>query len=406
MNAIADKLSRVAALRPNARTLAPSISKSDQLIQQMGGEKRINDLGSHIAFRSCFTEPQPKTVDIQTLRFLSPEAPDSSCDLGQWLFLDTETTGLAGGTGTYAFLVGLAWWEKDGFVVEQFFMKDHSEEPSLLLGISDHLARRPILVTFNGKSFDWPLLQTRYQMTRAGAVPSPRLHLDLLHPSRQLWRLRLQSVALTQLETYVLKLNRGQDIPSETIPQIYFDFLRGGRPEPMAEVFRHNQLDLCGLASLALHVCHILADPENRDCCAEDLFGMSRLLQRRGAHDLAGRIYRKALAGGLAAPAEQIAQRELALLAKRGQDYNLSNSFWEKLLGDTVEGLNAYEQLAIYYEHKARLPGKAALLVRESILKLQEAFRAGRISSGKYMQLYEKFQYRLARLNKKLQYNL
>jgi hypothetical protein len=243
-------------------------------------------------------------------------------------------------------------------------------------------------------------------MTRAGAVPSPRLHLDLLHPSRQLWRLRLQSVALTQLETYVLKLNRGQDIPSETIPQIYFDFLRGGRPEPMAEVFRHNQLDLCGLASLALHVCHILADPENRDCCAEDLFGMSRLLQRRGAHDLAGRIYRKALAGGLAAPAEQIAQRELALLAKRGQDYNLSNSFWEKLLGDTVEGLNAYEQLAIYYEHKARLPGKAALLVRESILKLQEAFRAGRISSGKYMQLYEKFQYRLARLNKKLQYNL
>ncbi len=402
MNAIADKLSRVAALRPNSRALAPVFSQSDQWIQQLGGEKRINDRGSHIVIRRRFSEPQPKRVDAQALRLLAPEATDSGCDIGQWLFLDTETTGLAGGTGTYAFLVGLAWWEQDSFVVEQYFMRDHSEEPSLLLGILDHFAQRPILVTFNGKGFDWPLLQTRYQITRAGAVPAPLFHLDLLYPSRQLWRLSLRSVALTQLEKNILKLNRGQDIPSETIPQIYFDFLRGGRSEPMIDVFRHNQWDLCGLASLALHVCHILADPENGGSCAEEFFGISRLLQRRGNNNLAGRIYLKALEEGLPLPAEQIAQRELALLAKRGRDYNVSNAFWEKLLSDTAEGLKAYEQLAIYYERQARLPEKAALLVRESVLRLQESFRAGRISSGKYMQWYEKFQHRLARLNKKL----
>jgi uncharacterized protein YprB with RNaseH-like and TPR domain len=401
MNAIADKLSRVAALRPNPRVSTPSISKCDLLIQELGGELRKNSLGAHVVVRRCFDQPQQRPVEAQAFRFLAPDAPEPLCDLSQWLFFDTETTGLAGGTGAYAFLIGLGWWESDGFVVEQFFMRDHSEEPSLLHGILDRFAQRPILVSFNGKAFDWPLLQTRFQMTRTGTAPNPLFHLDLLHPSRQLWRLRLQSVALTQLEKNILGLHRGPDIPSEIIPQIYFDFLRGGSPESMAEVFRHNQWDLCGLASLALHVCNILADPENAGSCAEELFGLSRLVQRKGAPGLAGRIYRKALDGGLPPAAEQIAHRELALLAKRGRDYKESNEFWEKLLGGDPEGLNAYEQLAIYYEHKERLPEKAAVLVRESIVKLQESFRAGRISSAKYMNLYGKFQHRLARLNKK-----
>ena len=143
------------------------------------------------------------------LKLLAPDSTDTVCDTGQWLFLDTETTGLAGGTGTYAFLVGLGWWEEDGFVVEQFFMRNHGEEPSLLLDILDRLNQRRVLVTFNGKSFDWPLLQTRFQMTRIGAVPEPLAHLDLLHPARQIWRLRLQSVALTQLERHILHFDRG-----------------------------------------------------------------------------------------------------------------------------------------------------------------------------------------------------
>ena len=91
-----------------------------------------------------------------------------------------------------------------------------------------------MLVTFNGKSFDWPLLQTRYRMTRVGTAPEPLAYLDLLHPARRLWRLQLNSVAQAQLERHVLKLDRGQDIPSETIPQRYFDFLRGGSPDAVA----------------------------------------------------------------------------------------------------------------------------------------------------------------------------
>jgi uncharacterized protein len=401
MDSIADRLSRVSALHPTSRVPVSASSQAVRLLQLLGGEKRTNILGCHSVVRRQFSEPQAKGISVQALRFLAPGVEDLVCDTEQWLFLDVETTGLAGGTGTYAFLVGVAWWEQGNFVVEQYFMRDHSEEASLLMGLLDHFSRRPVLVTFNGKSFDWPLLQTRYQMTRAGNVRPPLIHLDLLYPSRQLWRLRLKSVALTQLERNILNLQRGHDIPSERIPQTYFDFLRGGAPEPMAEVFRHNQLDLCGLASLAVHISKILADPEYSSCCADELFGISRLLQKRGDRKFAIRTYRQALQGGLPKPAEQIAQRELALLAKRDRDYPLSNVFWEQLLGDTSEGLKAYEQLAIYYERYARLPQKAALLVREALAKLQDSLRAGRIDSPKYMRLHVQFQHRLARLNAK-----
>ena len=129
---------------------------------------------------------------------------ESAADPEQWLFLDTETTGLAGGTGTYAFLVGIAWWDAGGLQVEQFFMRDLDEEHSLLLELSERMAKRPVLVTFNGKSFDWPLLETRYRMTRAIPSFTPKVHLDLLHPARQLWRLRLGSVRLKDLERHVL----------------------------------------------------------------------------------------------------------------------------------------------------------------------------------------------------------
>ncbi len=402
-----DRLSRIAALRPRTQTpgLQPSPeanSSAEQLIQLLAGESRANRLGSHIRVRRRFPQPQAAELSPRALRLIAPGLEDSFCDVSQWLFLDTETTGLAGGTGTYAFLVGLAWWEKDGFVVEQYFMRDFGEEPSLLLEILENLEKRQVLVTFNGKSFDWPLLQTRFQMTRIGTVREPLAHLDLLHPARQIWRLRLKSVALTQLEQHVLQFERGQDIPSETIPQRYFSFLRGGPAEAIAEVFQHNQMDLCGLAHLVLRIGCILENPESSECGAGELFGISRMLQRRGDSASAERIYQKALEEGLPEAAEQVAQRELAFLAKRGRNFELSNALWEKLLGDSNEGLKAYEQLAIYYEHRALSPQRAAALSREAIVRLQEAFRAGRITSHKYQQWHASLQHRLSRLATKI----
>jgi hypothetical protein len=362
------------------------------------GEVRSNRFGDHLRVQSRFPQSQAVDVRPRALRLIAPDAAEHVCDVGQWLFLDTETTGLAGGTGTYSFLVGLGWWDRDGFVVEQYFMRNHAEERSLLLEVLERLICKRVLVTFNGKSFDWPLLQTRFQMTRIGNPPELAAHLDLLHPARQLWRLSLKSVALAHLERHVLQFDRGPDIPSETIPQRYFDFLRGAPPRAIAEVFRHNQMDLYGLAALAERIGSILADPENCDCGARELFGVSRLLQRRGEEARAGLMYEKALAGGLPAEAERVAQRELAFIAKRARNFSLSNALWEKLLTGQSEGWRAYEQLAIYYEHHAAQPQKAAALSREALVKLQESFRAGCISSRRYQQLHASFQHRLARL--------
>ena len=266
-----DRFSRLAALKPARRR--ESIPKNgvreetDQLALLLGAEVRRNRYGQHLAASQWHAVAEMCEPDPRALRLLLPpnrlcspreseRAIEHAAEYGRWLFLDTETTGLAGGTGTYAFLVGLAWWDAGGLQIEQLFMRDHSEEHSVLLEIARRLRERPVLVTFNGKSFDWPLLETRFRMTRAIEPPALAAHLDLLHPARQLWRLQLGSVRLSDLERGVLGgdalgWSRQDDIDSSRIPEYYFDYLRGGPAEPLAGVFRHNRMDLRGLAALA-----------------------------------------------------------------------------------------------------------------------------------------------------------
>src|SRR6266852_9751910 len=161
-------------------------------------------------------------------------------------------------------------------------MRDFGEEHAILHELAVRLAERPVLVTFNGKSFDWPLLESRFTMTRA--IPTPRLaaHLDLLHPARALWKLRLGSVRLVELERHVLDAarlgwRRDDDVASALIPQCYFDYLRGGSPVPLAGVVQHNQMDLRGLAALFAKISTLLSVPgAAEETQSLDLFGLSR----------------------------------------------------------------------------------------------------------------------------------
>jgi uncharacterized protein len=401
-----DKLSRLAALRPAARTqpaaafVTPS-SSSDKLSRLLDADCVTNRLGRHMVVRRWFGDPQPSCPNPEVFRLIAPELDGGAGDFNQWVFLDTETTGLAGGTGTYAFLVGLAWWTDGGLSVEQLFMRDHSEEPSLLLELARRLSERRVLVTFNGKSFDWPLLETRYRMTRSAEIAGPMVHIDLLHPARQLWRFRLKSVALSSIERHVLDLDRGYDIPSETIPRRYFDFLRGGPAEPVAEVFQHNQMDLRGLAALAVHIAGLLQRPEQDLCNGSELYGISKMQRKHGDESRARFTLERALTCGLPQVAERSAMRELALFAKRGRDFAQANVLWEGLLGDSSDGMQAYEQLAIYYEHQAREPRRALALTREALVRLRETAHAGRIPAYGYRSWHGRFQRRLNRLTKK-----
>jgi tetratricopeptide (TPR) repeat protein len=330
-----------------------------------------------------------------------PEAPDEIADSDQWLFLDTETTGLAGGSGTYAFLVGVAWWEGGGLEIEQFFMREYSEERSLLVALRERIAEQTVLVSFNGKSFDWPLLETRYRMSRKISVPTPRVHLDFLHPARSLWRLRLGSVRLSELERHVLGWDRGADVLSDLIPRIYLDFIRGGPPERLIPVFHHNQMDLRGLAALSSRILSVLNDAENLGQDGLELFGVSRICEKRGEHTRARKLYEKSIASVLPTETDRVARRSLARLAKREGDFDLACELWKDALGNSRQGYEAYEQLAIYYEHKARDPEQAQQIVLQALNELRRANQVGDITPGAYREIKARFDYRMERLERK-----
>ncbi|MFZ3216269.1 MAG: ribonuclease H-like domain-containing protein [Candidatus Acidiferrales bacterium] len=415
---VPDRFASLTALRPakksratlpdsapsHARGFSPALPDGAELLAKILQAKSLaNQFGEHLSVRKWFSEaigcaPPEAPVNAAALRLLAPAAAREVADPGQWLFLDTETTGLMGGTGTYPFMVGIAWWDAGGLEVEQFFMRELSEEHALLVTLAERMAERPVLVTFNGKSFDWPLLETRYRMTRKIRPSAPRAHLDFLHPARNLWRVRLGSVRLAELEKHVLGWNRGADLISEMIPQFYFDYLRGGSPEPLVQVFLHNQMDLRGLAGLASRIIEVLTDPQARATDGLELFGVSRICERRGDAARAKKHYVQSLAASLPAETDRAARRSLALLAKREGDFALAVDLWQSILGSSREGLEAYRQLAIYYEHRAGDPQRAAALVRKALADLSRPNRSVALAAAMRRQYRAEFEHRLQRL--------
>lgn len=398
--------SRWRALLPNddGGLLSPTRTiriDPERLAQILGATAKTNQYGDFLSVRCWCAQPPRYSPDSRALTLLSPEAPDEIADPDQWLFLDTETTGLAGGSGTYAFLVGIAWWEGGGLEIEQFFLREYSEERSMLFALRERMAEHPVLVTFNGKSFDWPLLETRYRMSRKISVPTFRAHLDFLHPARNLWRLRLGSVRLSELEQHVLGWDRGADLLSGLIPQIYFDYLRGGPPERLVPILNHNQMDLRGLAALSSRILSLLGDAENLGQDGLELFGVSRLCEKRGQHARARKLYEKSIASFLPTETDRAARRSLAKLAKREGDIELACELWKEALGNSRHGYEAYEQLAIYYEHKVRNPDQARQIVQQALNELRRAIRVGDIAPGPYREIKARFDYRMERLERK-----
>jgi uncharacterized protein YprB with RNaseH-like and TPR domain len=387
----ADKFSRLAALRPArpapsrpAALRAPD--QEDAIARLIGAGVAKNHFGEHLVLRNWFSTPEfsePSAITLELLSrtrdaALSRRTRAALEDPSKWLFLDTETTGLAGGTGTYAFLIGLAWWDAGALQVEQLFMRDFAEEYSLLHELAARVAERPVLVTFNGKTFDWPLLDSRFTMTRKIPTPCLAAHLDLLHPARALWKLRLGSVRLVDLERHVLDAprlgwHREDDVTSSLIPQYYFDYLRGGPADPLVGVLRHNQMDLRGLAALFGKINTLLAsqDKDRDGVDSLDLFGLSRFFERRGDSGRAHVACSQALDLGLPAEFQPRARRELALLAKRRGDYTAAAKLWLELAADPQDGVLACEQLAIHYERRAKDHVRATEFARLGLAKLQ-----------------------------------
>ena len=396
------------------------------LAKLLGATIASTKFGSHLSIRNWHATPEycepsagvmellGKTPASESGRYKSLKPDDAARkqaleNPGKWLFLDTETTGLAGGTGTYAFLVGIAWWDSGGLQVEQFMMRDFSEEHSLLVELAARIAERPVLVTFNGKSFDWPLLESRYLMTRNIRVPELAAHLDLLHPARAVWKLRLGSVRLVELERHVLDAprlgwHREDDVPSSLIPQFYFDYLRGGSPGPLAGVVRHNRMDLRGLAALFGKLNSLLGAERREETEALDLFGLSRYLQRRGASSMAESACVAARDRGLPVAYDAQARRELAQMAKRRGEHSAAAEIWQELLQDGECRSTACEELAIYYERRAKDFRKAlefAWLALKELRKSTGGLKYGMTQTGDLRRM-ERLMKRIARLEARL----
>ena len=343
------------------------------------------------------------TADPQPFALLHPDSQDLIPPVRDWLFLDLETTGLAGGTGTYAFLVGLGRLTGDGFLLEQFFLRDLAAEAEMLAAIRPHLASAQALVTYNGKQFDAPLLDTRFRLSRMEA-PSSLLHLDLLYPARRLWRHRWDSLRLADLERNLLDFHRSDDIPGELIPSTYFDFLRRGEEGHLALVFRHNADDLLTLAAVAAHALKLLAVPETG--LPAELLSLARLFERARQLDRARGLYERALSAGLPTSLAAVAAYRLSLLCKRQKDYARAVALWNQLLesGEKQEErgtLAVCEELAICYEHRLDDPETAAELTRRALALLgRNGHHAGN-GRGNFEGMRARLSRRLARLTRK-----
>ncbi len=225
----------------------------------------------------------------------NPDLGDLKPEL--FAFLDTETTGLSGGTGTYAFLIGAARFEESEFHLTQFFMRDPADEPAELVALEEFLAPCQAIVTFNGKTFDAPLLNTRYMLQGWRSPLFDLGHFDLLHLARRLWRDRLPSRTLMNLEVQILGTERTEeDIPGWAIPQMYFDYIRSGDPTPLKNVLYHNAMDVVSLAALFNHMAGLLAHPFEASIeHGVDLIALARLYEDLGETQTAIGLYLQGL---------------------------------------------------------------------------------------------------------------
>jgi uncharacterized protein YprB with RNaseH-like and TPR domain len=297
---------------------------------------------------------------------ISPEAPFETLatwareprfrelPLESYAFLDTETSGLAGGTGTYAFLIGVGRFHEGEFLLEQYFMRDPAEETAMLETLAEFLAPAQALVTFNGKAFDVPLLLARYSMNSIPCPFADYAHLDLLPLARRLWRDRLPSRALKYLEENVLAAPRtSEEVPGYEIPYLYFDYLRSGDARPLKGVFYHNAMDVVAMAALLTHVTSILADPFGEMVeHGLDVVALAKFFEDLGQWDTAARLFERGLQMELPESDFWLAVQRLSRLQKRRGDMETAVRLWESA-ADRGH-IYAYVELAKYYEHQQR----------------------------------------------------
>ncbi len=308
------------------------------------------------------------SLDMKAAALLANNQTIASFDCKDALFLDTETTGLAGGTGTFAFLIGLGWFEGETFRTQQLFARDFSEERPCLNFLLEVAREKSFLVTYIGKAFDVGLLSTRFILNRLCDGLAAMPHLDLLHPARRLLGHRLENNRLSTMEKDVIGFHRFGDIPGSEIPQRYFDWLRYRDPRLLEDVFEHNRLDVISMAALAVYLAENLSEkPDTAGREHLDLLATARLHLDRGNSHVACTILETLIKSQEVHVAFE-ARKILSLVYKRRGCWNDAVEIWEGMLLDEPGDFFAASELAKYLEHRERKFGEAMEIVNAALI--------------------------------------
>lgn len=301
----------------------------------------------------CYRISELTLADMEAAAILAGHPGIGSMNISDALFLDTETTGLAGGTGTLAFLIGLGWFESEDFIVCQLFARDYHEEASMLALLQEIVQDKRFLVTFNGRAFDITLLSARFILNRLKDPFIDLPHLDLLFPSRRILGHRLENSRLVTLESEILGLIRDGDVPGFEIPRRYFDWLKSRDASLLEEVFHHNRLDIVSMAALVSHLSVLLTGGCDReDLHHADLLAAARLHLNQGNLDSGLDMLRSLMISPDPLIARD-ARATLSLAHKRRGLWEHAVSLWEEMIAADPHDLFAAEELAKWLEHRA-----------------------------------------------------
>lgn len=331
------------------------------------------------------------------VRACDPMFAGTAWDARRLLFLDTETTGLSGGAGTLAFEIGVGFIDERGMVIRQYVMRDYHEEAAMLSEIAALFERLDTVVSFNGKSFDLPLLESRMVMNRIRLKPTQAPHLDLLHAARRVYKLRLGRCSLAALEEAVLGHQREDDLPGALVPQRYFDYLKTREFALLGDVLRHNLQDVKSLAQLTAHLCAVYREPDLLTH-AEDMFGVGRTLMR-GGRTQEGRAVMKILGHSSISPQ---AHMHLAASYKKSREWADAVQTCRTMISRGEGGAWPYIELAKYYEHVERdIPQALACAKSALVSTLNAAPISGEADTAPLFRRIDRLNRRLTKLQGK-----
>ncbi|HHW01965.1 MAG TPA: hypothetical protein GXX35_04020 [Thermoanaerobacterales bacterium] len=359
-------------------------------------------LGEHLmvvnSYEDTFYHAGVRLADIfeippDIVGLIAKDSDYNNFNFAKSVFIDTETTGLAGGSGTYAFLIGAGYFEGKKFKLIQYFMRDYNEEPAVLHSLKELLKEFESVVSFNGKAYDIPILSTRFLINRMGNPVEKPFHLDLLTSARRLYKERMASVSLASLECNLFSLERKGDIPSYEIPSIYFRFLRDKNPYPLKPIFYHNRMDILSLVALTVKIAGALKNPLCSDSCSEqDFYCLGRIYEDMEIFEESIKCYLKALE--MPGVSEK-AHFRLSLLYKRLGRWNEAQELWLKMAENNVHAEFALVELAKVYEHRTKDYTKAEQVTRRA---LELAYKKkGLLGYSQEQEIYE-LKKRLARI--------